>query len=113
MIVFYDENIGDLWSYGKYFPSLDGVLLDLVSQNLFWDSLKKIKPVGEVLITDDFRIDLVCMSVFGSLEYWWIILLYNGLLIEDLVNGVRLLIPDPSAVNYLLADIKIKAREVM
>lgn len=110
MIVFYDEKIQDVWAYGKYFQSLDGVLLDLVSQNYFLERLKKIKAVGEVVITDDFRIDLVCWQRLGSMEYWWVVLLYNGVLVEDLVNGEKLYLPDVSEVNYLLAEMKLKAR---
>lgn len=111
MVVFYDEGILDIWSYGKYFPSLDGVLLDLVSQNLFWEKLKNIKAVGEVVLTDNFRIDLVCSQAYKSLEYWWIVLMYNGVLVEDLAQGTKLILPNPSEVAYLLAEIKIIARE--
>lgn len=108
--VYCDESIGDVWSYARYFPLIDGCLLDFVSQNYFWDRLKKIKVVGEVVVTDDFRIDLVVWEFYKSKEYWWIVLLYNGVLIEDVRVGTRLLLPDASEIDYLLADVKLKAR---
>lgn len=107
--VFYNTDVEEN-SYGRFFPQLGIWLLDLVSPNYFWDRLKTVKAVGEIELKDDFRIDLVSWEQYGSKAYWWVILLYNGLQVEDLVKGTRLLIPDLSEIEYLFSDVKLKSR---
>jgi len=61
----------------------------------FLNELASISASGRITVQgQDSRPDLISYEVYGDVQYWWIILYYNGLSrIDELVNGMELKYP--------------------
>lgn len=80
----------------------------------FLYELKNIPYTEELtIISEDKRPDLLSYNLYGTTQYWWIIMLYNNILsINDLVPGLRIKKPSLSAIEsfYVNASILQKTK---
>jgi phage tail protein X len=57
--------------------------------------------------------DLISLRVYGSVDYWWIILAYNGIgSYRSIVEGVSLKIPDMASVVAVVNQNAIRPNTV-
>ena len=57
--------------------------------------------------------DLISLNVYGSIDYWWIILCYNGIgSYRTLTEGTTLKIPDLSSVIASVSQNSIRPNTV-
>lgn len=63
-----------------------------VLNSYFLEHLKDLSQVGIYTVTvEEGRPDLISNNIYGTVNYWELLLLYNNILdISDLVNGVKL-----------------------
>ena len=51
------------------------------------------------------RPDLIAYNKYGDTNYWWIILMYNGLIsFKELKEGITIKVPDFSQISKILSD---------
>ena len=74
----------------------------------FLTELRKLKTVGEFIVTvQEGRADLVSYEIYGSTQYWWIILEYNDLMnVDDLTISKKLNFPKLSDLEDLYFSLK-------
>ena len=65
--------------------------------------LTKLQYVGEYTVIKEVkRPDLLSYNLYGSTQYWWILMWYNSLLnIDDLSSGLVIRYPSHSAIEDL------------
>ena len=82
---------------------------DPLTSNLF-ENIKKIKSGGLYTIQGDGeRPDNISFKIYGSTEYWWVILLYNGITeYNSLPNGKQINYPNLQALEDFYFSLKIK-----
>jgi hypothetical protein len=78
--------------------------------------LNELNPINSITSYVPFLItpkyvgvpDLISYDIYGSTEYWWIICLYNGIVIvhEELFAGRTIKIPDIGQVTSWLTRTK-------
>ena len=62
---------------------------------------------------EDFRPDLISNKIYGTTEYWWILLLYNDKLsFNDLQHGDELEFPSVQEIEDLYFRLKINQNKV-
>jgi len=65
-----------------------------------------IPVVGTYIIPASFenRADLIANTLYGSEDYWWLVLWFNGIIdpFSTLSTGTQLLVADLSSVNSIL-----------
>ena len=74
--------------------------------------LQSIPASGRFVVNgQDARPDLVSYEIYSDVQYWWIILLYNGLnFVTELVTGMELKYPSSSDLEQYYFN--LKARQV-
>jgi len=67
-----------------------------------------LKPIGSFTVTSEAgRPDVVSYKLYGSTQYWWVILAYNNMVHHDeLVTGTVLKIPSLSDMESLYFQLK-------
>ena len=51
------------------------------------------------------RPDILAFDMYGDVDYWWLILLCNGMeKFEDFTVGKEILLPEPSSFNTAIAE---------
>lgn len=86
----------------------DPIAAHMISQVKALDSGGNYTAEGE-----DFRPDLVSNKIYGTTEYWWIILLYNDKLsFQDLQHGDELEYPSVQAIEDLYFRLKINQNAI-
>ena len=80
---------------------------DPLSSAMFED-IKKLKKGGDFkVIIEEGRPDEVSFKTLGSTQYWWVILLLNGLTqVDDIKIGDRLSFPDLNSLEDLFFSLK-------
>lgn len=74
----------------------------------FLRRLKDISYTGEFVVqSEEARPDIISNKIYGSTQYWWILLFYNDIIsFEDLANGVVIKYPDLADVEDLFFSLK-------
>lgn len=95
------------------FMLFDVDVFDPITSNV-WASIKGLASGGQYTVAgDDFRPDQVSNKIYGSPDYWWIILIYNEKLsFNDLQHGDELQFPSVQALEDLYFGLKIKQNKV-
>ena len=70
--------------------------------------LRNISPSGRFVVNgQDARPDLVSFEIYGDVQYWWIILLYNEISeIGELITGMELKYPSQSDLEQYYFTLK-------
>ena len=54
-----------------------------IFDSYFLQNLTKLKEKGSYMISNDFyRPDLISNNIYGDVQYWWLLMEYNGFLSE-------------------------------
>lgn len=57
----------------------------------------------------DFRPDQLSFEIYGSTQYWWVLIIYNGLQsFNEIVHGQELRYPSVSALEDFFFNLKIQ-----
>jgi hypothetical protein len=86
----------------------DGILEKDIPVNN-WDSFVIKRPISyyEVTVADLQRPDLISTKIYGSQDYWWILLKYNEIMcVWDIKEGDLLKVPSVLDVESWLGSIK-------
>jgi hypothetical protein len=69
-----------------------------------------LKGAGKYKVQgEDARPDLISYRIYGSTQYWWIIMFYNGIVkVDDIVNGMEIVFPDSGELEKLFFTLKSK-----
>lgn len=91
------------------FMLFDVDVFDPVTSHL-WENIKGLSSGGQYTVSgDDFRPDQVSYKIYGSPDYWWIILIYNEKLsFNDIQHGDELNYPSVQALEDLYFGLNIK-----
>lgn len=67
----------------------------------FFYQLRNMPYVEELtIISEDKRPDLLSYNLYGTTQYWWILMLYNNILsVNDLVPGIKIKKPSLSTIE--------------
>lgn len=82
-----------------------------VSQSYFHQQIPTLTLGGYYSITEEeYKPDLLSYRIYGSTQYWWILMIYNGLLSnEDFISGMTIRFPLKASLEDLYFS--LKARE--
>ena len=80
---------------------------DPLSSSMFED-IKKLTKGGDFkVIREEGRPEIISFKTLGSTQYWWVILIYNGLTEFDAIKiGDRLAFPDLNSLEDLFFSLK-------
>ena len=89
----------------NYIPVIGTLRLDWLRAKYI--NIKFLVPAkGIFVVTEAFEANLpgIAFEIFGDIELWWALALYNGIVdpIDDVSVGTRLLIPDREYLISLL-----------
>ena len=110
-------------TYKNLFPSLsiDGInVLDIWrAWTLTEDFKSKIKIFGTYFLSEGDRWDTISEEVYGSREYWWILVMFNdvedpfSIYFDKTITGSLKYInmPKESDIGYILNEIRRKRLE--
>ena len=75
--------------------------------SFFLEKLRSLPLAGIYQVEVDSRPDIYSRDVYGTTNYWQILLEYNNIiLISDIVVGMRLRYPDISSIESLFFRLK-------
>lgn len=71
--------------------------------SFFIKEVLKLPVFGEYLVTkEEHRPDLISHEVYGSTQYWWVILLYNRIwFFQEIILGMSLAYPSLQNIENL------------
>jgi len=77
-----------------YTPPFDTPVYDILF-SYFWTQVVNLPQGGTFVVSgEENRPDLIAYKIYGDTQYWWILLLYNGLVKnEDVTAGMELKYP--------------------
>jgi Base plate wedge protein 53 len=93
-----DRDIPNRYDIAKfvewYTPQFESPVYDILF-SYFWNEVVSLPQGGVFTVSgEENRPDLVSYKIYGNTQYWWIILLYNGLSHnEEVVAGLELKYP--------------------
>lgn len=101
---FYYENVDSpiRFESSKFFPFTDVSGFDIIRSYLA-QQLGYIPSSGSYnIVTEEGRVDLVAVDTLGSTQYYWLLMMYNGITdVSQLKTGVELKIPDRDSLEEL------------
>ena len=102
-----DKNNKERYSMSKFLDFTDN--FDPLTSD-FLLNLSSIPSIGRFTVTgDESRPEIVSNKLFSSVQYWWILMYYNGITaVDDLTSGTQLRLPDPDALENLYFTLKSK-----
>jgi len=82
---------------------------DVLTSSILND-LQSIKVGGRYTVEgDDARPDNVSFKIYGDVQYWWIIMLYNSLTdVSQIKNAMELIFPDQDALEEFYFSLQSK-----
>ncbi|MDK1290231.1 hypothetical protein [Pseudoalteromonas umbrosa] len=91
----------------------EGAVYDILDSH-FLVELNKLPMAGTyVIVEDEGRPDVIAYKLFGSTEYWWIIMAYNNLLMpSQLVAGAAIKYPSMQRIETLYGKLAAQERHV-
>ena len=60
----------------------------------------------QISTDDEYRIDKISHKIYGSVKYWWLLLLHSNVSIADLKSGNLLPYPEKEFLDSLLREIR-------
>lgn len=95
------------------FMRFDGDVFDPLASNVI-SSIKNLESGGQYTVQGhDFRPDAVSDIIYGTSEYWWVLLLYNDKLsFNDLQHGDEITFPSIQALEDMYFRLKIDQNKV-
>ena len=78
----------------------------------FLYQIPKLPAVGYYTVRKEVnRPDLLSYNIFGSTQYWWIIMWYNNMLKpQDLKPGIRIKYPSISSIEQLYVNANLQQK---
>lgn len=82
----------------------------------FFHAIDELSVGGQYTLQgEDARPDLLSHRIYGDVQYWWILILFNGIkdITEDLVTGTEIRYPSISSIEdfYFSLRLRQKANE--
>lgn len=102
------------FSLSNFIPYVEGVGYDSLNSE-FRRRLVQLPVAGRFVISarDEFRADLMSHQVYGSTQYWWILLDYNKLdSPEQLTVGTKISYPSLDSLTELYSLLKAKSETI-
>lgn len=92
----------------KFVEHTDGSFDPLTSN--FLDEVSKLQPIDRFVVSsEEGRPDLISHKIYGTTQYWWVIMEMNGILdVNDITNGKVLEYPDISDLEDIYFSLKSK-----
>ncbi len=77
----------------------------------FFYKLEKILPNGKYrVVNEQYNPSLVSYNIYGSTDYWWIIMIYNNIFsFDDIILGLELQYPSIEDLEDLYFELKSKS----
>ncbi len=96
----------------KYLDKTEGTIDILTSY--FIIEVQKLNSVGIYKITTEaYRPDLLSYRIYGHVQYWWILLLYNNIIsYNELEINKEILFPSLEDIEDLYFSLRAKGLEV-
>jgi hypothetical protein len=96
------------FAMGKFMEFIDDNFDPLTSFML--NSLKDLKPKGRLKVDGTAkRPDVLAYQTYGDVQYWWVLMCYNGWLsVDDIINGEEFNYPDIAELDDLYFTLKIR-----
>ena len=96
------------YDLGKFLQWVDDNHDPLTSS--MFENVRKLRSGGNYIVQGDGeRPDNISFKLYGSTEYWWIILIYNGLIEHNRIsNGQQIKYPEIQALEDFYFSLKIK-----
>ena len=91
----------------KFFPFSEVGGFDII-RSYFAQQLGYIPEFGDMeIVTNEGRIDLCAVDALGETQYYWLLLMYNGIIdVNELTTGKILKIPDRNKLEELYFRVK-------
>jgi len=91
----------------KFFPFNEVGGFDII-RSYFAQQLGYIPEFGDMeIVTNEGRIDLCAIDALGETQYYWMLLMYNGIIdVNELTTGKILKIPDKDKIEELYFRVK-------
>lgn len=91
----------------KFFPFSEVGGFDII-RSYFAQQLGFIPEFGDMeIVTNEGRIDLAALDAMGETQYFWLLLMYNGIIdVNELSTGKILKIPDKNKLEELYFRVK-------
>ena len=91
----------------KFFPFSEVGGFDII-RSYFAQQLGYIPEFGDMeIVTNEGRIDLCAVDALGETQYYWLLLMYNGIIdVNELTTGKILKIPDKNKIEELYFRVK-------
>lgn len=95
------------YEFSKFFPFNELSGFDM-TRSYFAQQLGYIPEFGDMeIITNEGRVDLCAVDGMGQTQYFWILLMYNGIIdVNELSTGTILKIPDKNKLEELYFRVK-------
>ena len=90
----------------KFVPFLNNCH-DILQSSIYYE-IKKLPLAGKyIVLTDSRNPALISYNIYGDTQYWWILLLYNDIVVlEELETGKMLLFPSIDELAELYFNLK-------
>lgn len=91
----------------KFFPFSEVGGFDII-RSYFAQQLGYIPEFGDMeIVTNEGRVDLCAVDTLGETQYFWILMMYNGIIdVNELKTGTMLKIPDKNKLEELYFRVK-------
>ena len=95
------------------FMLYDDDVFEPISSHVY-ENIKELPSGGQYTVKgDDFRPDQVSFKIYGTTEFWWILLIYNEKLsFQELQHGDELNFPSVQSLEDLYFKLKINQNKV-
>lgn len=83
-----------------------------INRSLFVVGLMELPAKGTFFLRgEDGRLDWIAHKVYGSTQYWWILLFYNGMVDpEEVVSGMSIRFPSVESLEKLIVAVQRTVR---
>ena len=77
----------------------------------FLEDIRALDPAGFFVIGgEEYRPDVISTKIYGSTQYWWVVMIYNDLTdVNKLISGVSIKYPAQADLEDLYFALKSKA----
>lgn len=106
-----DVDSDERYDLAKFMEYLNGDNYDPLTSH-FFNEIQNLKQGGKYQIQgEDGRPDLLSYRIYGNTQYWWVILIYNGITeFNNFVTGTEMKFPQLQALEDFYFSLKIKQK---
>ena len=79
----------------------------------FFEEIDTLSVGGQYTVQgEDARPDLLSFRIYGDVQYWWILMLFNGIkdINDDLKTGVEIRYPSISSIEDFYFSLKLRQK---